>query len=188
METVEFQDFNKEKAAGLLAKGISPSQVALAIGVTPALISQYLTDPEFSSRISASRQEVLGKVIQREEAADKLEDALLEKIKVLVPGEFKIGNIMNAYKILNARKRFSDQSAGMDSQAGAATVTLNLPQQAINIFVQKDTNGQVIQVGTQTLVTLQAANLDTLAASHLTKENSNASSRQLPSPSTFDFG
>ena len=188
MELTEYADFNREKAAGLLAKGISPSQVALAIGVTPALISQYLSDPEFARRVSSGRQELLGKVIQREELADKLEDSLLEKIRVLIPGEFKLGNVMNAYKILNGRKRFSDPSSGIDSQAGAATVVLNLPQQAVNIFVQKDTNGQVIQVGTQTLVTLQAANLDTLAASHLNKEPQNARPPQLPSPSSFDFG
>ena len=190
LETIqnsEYTDFNREKAAGLLSKGISPSQVALAIGVTPAVISQYLADPIFAAKVSGARQASLESTINREETANKLEDALLEKIKVLVPGEFKLGAILNAYKVLNGRKRLTDPSGSIDSGSGAPVVTLNLPQQAVNVFVQKDTNGQVISIGQQTLVTMQSQNLD-IMASHQRNQEKQHAIPSLPSPGTFDFG
>jgi hypothetical protein len=182
-----YSDFNRDKAAGLLSKGVSPSQVALALGVTPAVISQYLADPGFSQRVAGARQAVLQSSIARDEKADSLESKLLDKIEMLVPASFKLGEVLNAYKVLNARKRFSDPSQAIDSGAGAPMVTLNLPQTAVNVFVQKDLTGQIISVGSQTLVTMQSSNIDKMAST--LKENKNANQYLTgPSPDALNFG
>lgn len=179
-------DSVRGRALNYLSRGISPSQAALALGVSPALISQFLDEPEFSSLVAASRTEALSKQLTLEEEAEALEAGLLKQLKTQTPQVFDPIKIAAIYKIINGRQIRTKPQAFDESLAGAPTVVLSMPQVAVHLYTS-NAQGQVVAVGNQSLVTLQAQNLDIMASQ--IKQLKGPDHEQAPSlpPSIEDF-
>lgn len=156
-------DSQRDRALNYLSRGISPSQVALALGVSPALISQYLAEPEFAALVAASRTDSLNKQLGIEEQAEALEASILGRLKEQAPQVFDPMKLAAIYKIINARQIRTKQQAFDESLSGAPTVILQMPAVAVHLYSQ-DLNGQVVSVGNQSLVTMQVSNLDIMAS------------------------
>lgn len=162
------------RALELLGAGVSPQQVALALGVDPSLISQYLADEHFANQVAELRYKVLLKHNDRDSAYDGLEDALIKKLKDLIPFMHKPFEIIRALTAVNSAKR-RGSSAPESVTAQQTVIQLNLPVQIIQHF-QKNSSNQVVSAGNQDLVTVQSARMNILlAASH-------ASAQSSPSP------
>lgn len=148
----------EDRALELLGAGLSPSLVASAVGVSESRISQLLSSSEFSARVAELRFSHLQKHNVRDSEYDTLEDALLEKLKDLIPFMMRPMEVLRAIQIINGAKRrgLSTPETVIQQQN---IVNINIPVSIISKFTMNAQN-QIIQTGTengtQDLVTMQS--------------------------------
>lgn len=147
----------EQRALKLLGIGTPPSAVALALGVEPSRISQLLADEEFSRQVTDLRFVALTRNNERDISIDSMEDKLIKKLDAQLPFMTKSDEILNAFRVINAAKR-RGQSAPENLSTQGVAVTLVLPT-VIQQKFQVNIHNQVIQVGDQSLVTIQSGTL-----------------------------
>jgi transcriptional regulator with XRE-family HTH domain len=147
----------EEKALALLGAGIQQEAVAAAIGVTPARISQLLSDKSFADKVARLRYDALQKHNARDLKYDTLEDRLLDKLDKSLPLLIRPESILNAMRIVNAAKRRGAQVQQTNTQE-AKIVQLIVPTFIAQQF-SVNMNNQVIKAGSQELLTMQASQL-----------------------------
>lgn len=144
--------FAEDRALTLLGQGVNPSQCALAVGLTESRISQLLSDEQFARRVSELRYQALVKHNTRDLTYDEMEDALLAKLKDLLPFMMKPMEIVRSIQVINAAKRRGASSPDSIQQS-TEVVQLTMPIQIINQFTLNAQN-QVVRAGNQDLVTI----------------------------------
>lgn len=161
--TIATPTSTEERALTLLGQGLGPEVVASAVGVTVSRISQLLSSPEFSAQVAELRYKNLSKHNERDNAYDRMEDNLLQKLQDLLPFMVRPMEVLKAIQIINAAKRRG--SSAPESITNQQTVVqLVMPTQIINRYTV-NTHNQVIQAGQQDLVTVQSSSLPALLAS-----------------------
>lgn len=182
-DTLEQQPSNlklssiEERALSLLGNGISAESTAAALGVTPARISQLLSDEAFSEEVTKLRYKKLQKHNRRDAKYDDIEEKLITKLDKSLPFLVKPRDILSALQIINGAKR-----RGQDSTETAVANT-NIVNIAIpTAIAQKFTvniNNHVIKAGEQELITMQSGTLlDKIKAERAEKEVDNEESIQ----------
>jgi hypothetical protein len=168
----------QSRALSLLGQGIGPEVVASAVGVSVSYISQLLSDPEFAGQVSSLRYESLAKHNVRDSAYNSLEDSLVEKMRDCLPYMIRPLEILKAIQIINSAKRRG--SSTPDSiLAQKEVVSLVMPTQIIQQFTT-NINNQVIQAGTQELITVQSAGMNALLEARNTAKSTKPTN---PTPS-----
>ena len=147
----------EQRALELLGSGLSPEVVASAVGVTPARISQLLSDENFANQVTELRYKTLSAHNQRDSHYDSIEDTLLSKLEKSIPLMCKPGELLGAIKVINGAKR-RGQSTPEHITNQQTVVQINLPQVAVEKFITNSAN-QVVKAGTQELVTIQSGTL-----------------------------
>jgi len=147
----------EEKALSLLGAGVQAESVAAALGVTPARISQLLSNKLFADKVAELRYNNLQKHNQRDSKYDSLEDILLVKLEKSMPLLVKPESIMKAISIVNGAKR-RGQSAPDQVVNQQNIVTLMMPTSIVQKFSVNIKN-QVTKAGNQSLLTMQAGTL-----------------------------
>lgn len=144
-----------ERALKLLGTGnILQEQVASALGVTPAYISQLMADENFSRAVQELRFKNLQKHTERDNELDSLEDAILDKMKKSLPLVMRPMELTRMLQVVNGAKRrgvAAPETAAVQTQV----VTISVPVHVVNRFVTNQEN-QVVQVGEQPLITMQS--------------------------------
>jgi hypothetical protein len=166
----------EDKALQLLGSGIPGEQVAAALGVTSARISQMLAEEHFSTRVAALRYETLQKHNKRDGKYDSLEDKLLDKLERQMGCLIKPESILKAIQIVNGAKR-RGQSAPQQVTNQENIVNLILPSVIVKKFTT-NINNQVIKAGGQELLTIPSGNL--------LKQVEEAATARLESPEVQD--
>lgn len=158
----------EDRAAALLGSGLPPATVAASLGCSESYLSQLLSTEVFAARVASLRYEALAKHNERDATYDSVEDDLLVRLKDCLPLMHKPMEILKAIQVINAAKRrgTSTPEAILEKQA---VVTLVMPVQIVHKFTTNIQN-QVIQAGSQELLTIQSG---TLAAQMKSKENQN---------------
>lgn len=153
----------EERALTLLGNGVGPEQVASALGVSVSRISQLLSEPEFAAQVAEKRFYNLQAHNERDSRYDSLEDSLLERLQDCLPLMMRPMEILKAIQVINAAKR-RGQSAPEQITNQNTVINLVMPTQIINKFqVQTNIHNQVVQAGSQDLLTIQSSTLlDTL--------------------------
>jgi hypothetical protein len=147
----------EDRALALLGKGVPPTAVANALGVDPSRITQLLGDEDFAERVVQAKFESLSKSTERDGNIDTLEDRLLDKLRDCLPFMTRPMEIIKSFQIINGAKRRGAQSA--DTLAAKQTIIqLNIPQIVLEKFTSNIHN-QVIQVGSQSLLTIPSGQL-----------------------------
>lgn len=147
----------EERAIKLLGNGLGPEQVATAVGVTPARISQLLADQDFATAVAELRFENLQKHNEIDASYDELEGALINKLADVLPLMLRPMEILKAIQVINGAKR-RGQSAPEQITHQNTVVNLVMPTQIIQKF-SMNSNNQVTNVGSQTLETIQSGTL-----------------------------
>ncbi len=146
----------EDRALALLGEGVKPEAVAAALGVDPSRISQLLSDEVFANQVAELRFNNLQKHNKRDNAYDRLEDKLIQKLEnslfMLRPGE-----ILKAIQVVNGAKR-RGQSSPEQVNGQQTIVNIVLPTQITQKFVT-NTKNQVIKAGDQELLTIPSGNL-----------------------------
>lgn len=142
------------RALQLLSTGIAATQVAAACGVTDSAISQLQTDPDFAAELALLRYKNLAAQNERDSSYDEMEDALLSKLKSLLPLMMRPMEVLKAIQVINAAKR-RGQSAPESITAQQTIVNIQLPTILATKFIINP-QGQVTQAGSQSLETIQS--------------------------------
>lgn len=160
------------RALELLGQNIPAAQVAMALGVTESLISQYMADPTFLGEVAELRFKTLAKHNTRDLAYDEMEDALLSQLKSYLPFVVDPMKIARLIQVINGAKR-RGSTAPESLIAKSEVISLTLPIQIVNQF-QVNSANQVVKAGEQDLVTVQSGRMQELL--------SHTSTPLLPSP------
>lgn len=158
--------FDKEKISDLLGTGLSIETVASAVGCDPSYISQLMANQLFADTVVEKRTVGLLAANKRDRSIDAIEDKLIDNLATLVEeGQiYKPADVLRSFAVLNAAKR-RGVPAHDSTTINATIVNLNMPTKILNNFVT-NTQGEVIEAGSQTLVTMPAHQLlKTLATS-----------------------
>lgn len=147
----------EDRALTLLGSGVSAEQTALALGISVSRISQLLSTEEFARQVAELRFTNLQKHNEIDASYDNIEEQLIAKMRELLPMMYRPMEILKAISIINAAKR-RGQSAPQAITAQQQVITLNMPTQIIQKFTTNIHN-QVIQAGTQELLTIQSNSL-----------------------------
>lgn len=162
----------ENKALQLLARDIKPGVVAQALGVTPAVISQYLSREEFSQELAHRKYTDLSIRAELDNKADNLQDKLLKQIADDVEYPEAL-NPMQRARLLSVIASIKRSNTGVETEvpATARVVELNLPKVLLqNVVV--NINNQVIKAGNQSLLTIQSSRMSDLAEEVLNHANS----------------
>lgn len=147
----------EEKALSLLGSGVSAESTAAALGVTPARVSQLLSNEVFSNKVAALRYASLQKHNVRDGKYDTLEDQLLGKLEKSLPLLIRPESILKAIAVVNSAKR-----RGQDNPDQVVNkqniVNLILPVAIAERF-SVNINNQVTKAGEQELLTMPSGNL-----------------------------
>lgn len=152
----------EERALRLLGSGIKQEQVASALGVTAARITQLLSEPAFSAEVTRLRCESLHSHTMRDSEYDSLEDKLLVKLEKALPMILRPADILKALSVVNAAKRRGVDAPDVTA-ANVNVVSLMLPNSVVQKFAVNIDN-QVIQAGEQNLLTMTSSALLKMAA------------------------
>lgn len=162
----------EERALTLLGQGVPPTAVANALGVDPSRISQLLADDDFAQKVIERKFESLSKNNERDLSIDELEDALIKKLENCLPFMTRPMEILKSFQVLNAAKR-RGQTQTEDLTQRQTIIQLNIPTIILDKF-QTNVHNQVVQVGSQSLVTIQSGEmLKQLEAHNATKSIEN---------------
>lgn len=143
----------KEKLAKLLGSGVQQKAAADACGFSESYVSQLLNDdPQFAAEVAELKATRLTGAVTIDAKLDALELQVLEKLERVIPGTYKMQELLNAFTRINGAKR---RGAGAASQEGAQgpIVQISIPvfmQQAYNITL--DAQNKVVQIGETTMV------------------------------------
>lgn len=180
LETLE------DKAVLLLAHGVSERKVAEACGVSPSRISQLLSQDTFKERVASTRLESVTADIEADKQLDTIEAKIRDRLEAAVEYCTKPMELARIFQVVNGAQRRQREvlplGAGFDQ-----LVSLSLPQIAL-AKVTTNIHNQVIQVGEQSLVTMQSNKVGELVKAPHPEEPSHELLPILPStlPALYD--
>lgn len=150
---------NRNRALDLLGSGVSPAQTALALGVSESLISQYMSEEEFSAAVVQKRYDKLAKYDKLDATYDTLESQLLEKLKDCMVFMTNPDKILRAIQVINGAKRRGTVESATPLQH-QEIVTINMPTKIVNNYIsQTSITNQITRVGDTDLITIQPSAL-----------------------------
>lgn len=147
----------KEFAISLLAKGISTSQVAAAVGVSDSYISQLKADPETAALIASQQAAADIADVRFDERLDDAESQALNALEKSLPYA-TFGQALAAFRVLNAARRRNDAPIQSESTT-SITVNLTLPASSIPHYVT-NSRSEIVEVDGQLLATASVKTLD----------------------------
>lgn len=155
-----------EKIKRLLGRGLQQAVVASAVGCSESYVSQLMAREDFAAAVNELRVAALEADSGREERMASIEDKITEKLEKAIPYMMKPMELLNAYKVINGRKR------GGESSSVVAPVT-QVVQVTLPVFVQQNflsnKNNEIVEVAGRSLATLTPASLKSLLATRQEK-------------------
>jgi len=148
----------EQRALELLGIDTPAVAVAAALGVSESRISQMLSSDVFSAEVARLRYERLKRHSVTDDAYDKIENKLLQKLEADLCLIMQPMQVLKALQIINAAKRrgASSSPAVLQSQN---IVNITLPSTLAKQYIQVNINNQVVKAGEQSLVTIGSQNL-----------------------------
>lgn len=150
----------ESKVLTLLGQGFAPEMVATAVGVSPARISQLLSQDEFAQQVAELRYRQLAAHTERDSKYDTLEDQILDRLRTSLSMVFDPMKLAKLLSVVNSAKR-RGAAAPEHLTTQQTVVQLNIPTQILQQF-RVNINNQVVQAGQQDLITVQSANMTKL--------------------------
>lgn len=152
---------DKDQVKQLLGHGVDHQVVASALGTSTSYIGQLLSDAAFKAEVDALRNSSLSKAAARDEKIDNIENSLLDKMSEVMDLFYKPRDVLQALAVVNkmTRRGLPADHATFDK---AQVVNLNVPQVLIQQVTQNfvmNAQGEVVQVGDQTMVSMPAHQL-----------------------------
>lgn len=150
-----------EKIKRLLGRGLQQAVVASAVGCSESYVSQLMAREDFAAAVNELRVAFLEADGNREERMASIEDKITEKLEKAIPYMMKPQELLNAYKVINGRKRGTESSLAVAPMQ--QVVQVNLP-----VFIQhnflSNKNNEIVEVAGRSMATLTPASLKHMLA------------------------
>lgn len=154
---------DKSKLQKLLAQDLPQVAIANALGCSEGYISQCMADDAFRAQVAAIRIARLEGAGDRDDALDKLEGQLIEKMEKAVNYMIKPRDILDAFKVINSAKRSNSVALTSAGDGFGQQARIILPRAMAVTFVQNNF-GEIVEAGGRSLATLPANVLKQMAA------------------------
>lgn len=170
--------FDKKRIAMELAKGKTPTEVSMELGVSPSYLSQLKSDESFSALVESCKEIISiaenedGEELLRQELKKKRDDTWDEveeiaiialKDKLTLGIAMKTSELLAIASVANKAVRRTEGIRGMNVEQGATVVQLNVGNVLVNkgSIVQTTVNAQnqIVAVGEQTIVNAAKDNI-----------------------------
>lgn len=156
----------KTYIAELLGRNLSPAQVCQLANVTPAYVSQLLSDAEFSARVDAQRIASLQNASNQESRASRVYDQYLDLEEQLLRNIAQQLPLMRTGEKVRLLQAISQKKAPPPPVAPATTVNNNLvnislPAVAMQRFTT-NANKDIVAIGDTSLTPLDSPALKKL--------------------------
>lgn len=155
----------------MLGKGLTPTVVSTAVGVSESYISQLLSTEEVADQVASLRVEAINSYTDMDDKYNRLENTVLDKLEETIDFITAPKDLLRAAHMLNnAKRRGLDSLTAQANQAPPSQViNLIMPTHTITEFKTNSTN-QVIEAShtandtttKQTLITIPSNKLDNL--------------------------
>lgn len=145
----------------LLTSGVTRSEAALALGITPSAVTQLAETPQVASALEEAQARIDQRATLIDEKYDTLEEKLLNQLDRTLPLLLRPLEISKVLQAVNGAKRRGSGHRAQDS-GPTRILSLNIPVALQAKFVMNSSN-QVVEAGTQTLVTMPSANIPKMA-------------------------
>lgn len=167
----------KSQILEMLSQGLSPVQVAGALGVSESYISQLLGDEDFSAELDEKRALIVQEDIEYDNQIDRVEGTFLDRIEAKAP----LANLqqsLQAFSVLNKAKRRKDSAIVRNAPAAGTVVNLQLN---IGLLPSYLTNGknEIVEVEGKSMISATPRKLDEILALR-TGNSSQQKAVQLP--------
>src|ERR1700761_8083030 len=127
--------------------------LANAVGCSEQEVSRLLSNDHFREAVASLRVKSLQSHNERDAKYDRVEDRLLDKLEDSIDMLYKPRDLLSAIAVINKAQR-RGVSTPEQITTSKEVVPLSLPQVVVNKFAV-NINNQVIQAGTQDLITIQ---------------------------------
>ena len=144
-----------------LAPLMSQAQIARKLSITEGYVSQILAKESLSSKIVEAKLKYLDEATQRDQRLNEVEDALLARLKEMIPSFYKPKDVLYAFSAINkAVRRGATTEVLQASVADQETkvININLPQ-VIKQRYKINSKSEVIEVEGRPLVTADSKQL-----------------------------
>lgn len=147
----------KERIIEMLGRGITASQVAMAVGCDDSYISQLMADENIAEQVQKQKAEHFAGYMDQDARADAAEKLALDRMITLIPFVTKPAEAARVYSVLNAAKRRTAENVSAAVPV-AQTVQLDLPE-ASRVRFTMTHDRQVIEIEGRSLATMPAKSL-----------------------------
>jgi len=148
-----------QKIKELLGNGLSNDVVASTVGVTPAYISQLMSEETFKQDVIEKRTQTLASHTIRDRSLDKIEDSLIERIGAAVEDHtiYKPQDLLRTFMVINGAKR---RGVGVQEALVQTNkvVNLTISQKVVNKFTT-NVHNEIVAIGDRDLTTIPATSL-----------------------------
>lgn len=148
-------DTKQKRVLELLSNGISAADVAGIVQLSPARISQMLTNPDFKSRLEELNMVKMNAYIGMDNSMDRIESKALENLERAMPMILDPMKLIKIVDTMNGLKRRTTNSTNKTNVAPSQVVVLNIGAQTLNKFVVNN-QSEVIEVDGRPLLTMQS--------------------------------
>ena len=149
---------HRDEIAKFLSLGLSQSQVAAKLSISPALVSQIANEEKIREKVTEAQLAFLDAATEWDQKYNSLEDALLEKAQRALAQIYKPQDILRALMAINKAERrgaSSQQMAEILSKKDTAVIDLDLPERVKTKLVATASR-QVVEVDGRKLITMDS--------------------------------
>jgi hypothetical protein len=157
---------DKNKAVHFLSLGLSPSQVASIVGVSPGRISQLLAEPEIKEMVALKEVENSEKNAEEQRIDAKMlsvKNTLLDNLAVR-SNEASFMEIARAFEIVCRAESLKKNPIPLQGTQifNGMTVQISMPQRTLREEIQITSDREVIAIGDRALAPLNASQVTSL--------------------------
>lgn len=154
---------NTDKVKELLGAGLSVPVVSSALGVSPNYISELMSDPQFAEAVALIKISSLTEATDRDKKINKLEDEFIDKLNDVKDLMYKPQEVLRALAMINKMDRRGVPADVSLAGSKDTIIQLDIPsvliQQHITNNIVLNTQGEVVEVAGQTMVSMPAHQL-----------------------------
>jgi predicted transcriptional regulator len=154
------------RAIKLLGSGASQAETSRALGVSEAMVSQWMAEKDFAEQVSELVKKNFADQSVIDDNYNAIEKSLSDRLRKSCEFMFDPDKVLRALKFVNEAKRKIAPSEGPNGSNGSVTViapvTLILPAQVAGEFILNP-NNEIVGINGKEVVTISSRGIEDLA-------------------------
>lgn len=175
----------KESICDLLSQGATPSQTALALGISESYVSQLCAQEDFQLEVAQRKLALSEQDLAYDEKLDRVEGKFLDRLDEKA-GFANLQQSMQAFKILNGARRRRDVGVQHQQNLTGTVVVLQLPTTMVPRYVLNK-QSEIVDVEGTTMVSASPQGVEEMMRERAMQKKATAGSAVQRLQSQEDF-